>query len=187
MKSSLFYLFAGFFWAKSVFGTTLPSGLWQIECKDGLIKEQAVKGNFVTSTEKFYADRNCQQISFIFETSGYVAFTAEHVEWIDFTYLNVSLSVSNSQAIQDLNSRKVCGFTDWTISDSKDITGLRCALFNVKKETQIPHAGDLKYGIFKIEVDRLYYGQMTKENDGSTSERRPVGFNIDYFKHLEIR
>lgn len=181
MKAKLFYLIAGLIWAKSAFGTTLPSGLWQIDCKNGLIKEQVVRGDSVVFTEKFYAAHECQQISFIFETSGQVAFTPEHDEWIDFTFERVSLTVFNPEAVQVLNRRKVCSSNDWVVGEPKEITGHWCALFNINKETQIPNTGDLKYGIFKIKENRLFYGQMTKELDGSTPSKRPNVLDFQFY------
>ncbi|MBC7465962.1 MAG: hypothetical protein H7256_08210 [Bdellovibrio sp.] len=157
------------------------SGTWTMPCDRGLRKEQVIQDNIATTTEFFHQDKDCTQESFRFKTVGRLAFNANEPFWIDFTYSAVELTVFVPQVVSDFNMRSVCGFQDWQAGTAKVITGLKCALFNVNKPTQIPTVTDLKFGIYKIEEGHLYYGQLTQEKNGSSAEKRPDMFAPDYF------
>lgn len=163
-------------------GSNDLTGQWSSGCDRGLRKEQVIdqQQQSVTTTEYFYQDKTCTQESFRFKTTGTLYFDAAEPYWIDFSYTQVELTVFVPQVVADFNTRAVCGFQDWQAAAPKRITGLRCALFNVNKPTQIPVLGDLKFGIYKIEDGRLYYGQLTQEKNGSSKERRPDMFAPDY-------
>lgn len=158
------------------------TGLWKTGCKLGLSKEQDINGRETVTTENFYQDRFCQNPSFQFKTTGLIGFSDENSIWIDFVYTEVEITVLREEVIQDLNTRQVCGLNDWEVAKPKVITGLRCALFNVSKETQISKAGDQKFGIYKLENDRLYFGQLTRETDGSDSLKRPTTWAEDFYQ-----
>ena len=150
-------------------------------CDRGLRKEQGIQGQVVSTTEFFHQDKDCLLESFRFKTVGTLAFDGNEPYWIDFTYTDIELTVFVSQVVADFNTRAVCGFQDWQISLPKKITGLKCALFNVNKPTQIPKVGDLKFGIYRISDSRLYYGQLTQEKNGSSSQKRPDMFAPQFF------
>ncbi len=184
MKSILVFLIASTLLHQTCFGTTSLSGDWQIQCKDGLIKEQHIQDNFVKSTESFFSDKLCQKLSFIFETAGTVSFERHQQTWIDFKYSSVRLTVFIDSAITDLNTRQVCGFDNWTSGNVKDITGLHCALFNENKETQIPMAGEMKYGIYRMIDTMLFYGELTIDHDGSSAATRPIEFSQAFYTKI---
>lgn len=152
-----------------------------MNCDRGLRKEQVIQGQAVTTTEFFHQDKECTQESFRFKTVGTLVFDNNEPSWIDFYYTAIDLTVFVPQVVADFNTRAVCGFQDWQVGTSKQITGLKCALFNVNKPTQIPTVGDLKFGIYKIEDGRLYYGQLTQEKNGSSAKKRPDMFAPEFF------
>lgn len=162
-----------------------PEGTWLTSCQDGLSKTQIISQNNHSHTiEKFHQDRFCRQPSFVFITSGGLNFPAE-INQIDFTYTQIQLVVHRKEVVQDFNKRSVCGLTNWKVSEPQTITGLKCALFNIHKPTSIPQSGDTKFGIYKIENDKLYFGKLSKENDGSTPEKRPQEYdNFFYSRSL---
>lgn len=162
--------------------TTDLTGLWKTGCKEGLSKEQDINQRNSVTTENFFQDRFCKIQSFQFKTTGLIGFSDENVLWIDFVYTDVELTVFNEQVIADMNSRLVCGFGDWQLATPRIITGLRCALFNRTKETQISKAGDQKFGIYKLEDDRLYFGQLTRETDGSEPLKRPTSWSEEFYR-----
>ncbi|MFZ3231261.1 MAG: hypothetical protein WA160_13720 [Pseudobdellovibrio sp.] len=151
-----------------------------MECSNGLRKEQIVTNFDVSTTEFFHHDKNCAKESFRFRTTGQIAFNDDHPNWINFTFASTELTVFVSEVIADFNKRSVCGFTNWIAAEAKVITGLKCALFNYNKDTQIPRVGDLKYGIYSVDNERLFYGQMTQEKDGSSAGKRPNSYSLEF-------
>ncbi|MEQ1721977.1 MAG: hypothetical protein ABL930_02295 [Pseudobdellovibrio sp.] len=148
-----------------------------MSCQQGLKKEQIYEpNNRVSTTEFFHQDALCNDESFRFQTIGTIQYNGEDSRFIDFTYERINLSVFKQNVIDDFNKRKVCGFNDWKVSVPQNITGLKCAIFNYTKETQIPKHGDMKYGIYLVEENRLYYGQPSQILDGSTPSKRPTEF-----------
>lgn len=158
-------------------------GLWSTGCKEGLKKEQVYdKNNKVVSTESFYQDAACSHESFRFQTLGRITYYQSSNNFIDFTYEVIYLSIFKQNVIDDFNARKVCGYADWALTQAQNITGRKCAIFNIHKPTQIPTTEDIKYGIFQIAQNKLYYGKLSQDFDGSSPERRPVQINalIEY-------
>ena len=51
----------------------------------------------------------------------------------------------------------------------------------MKKETQIAKFDDKKFGIYKFEKEKLFFGQLTKENDGSAANKRPLTLSPDFY------
>lgn len=155
----------------------IEDGLWQTACLRGLKKQQIYKNHHITTHEDFHQDAACNDHSFRFTTTGALHFNSEPNHFIEFTYESIYLTLYKDVLISDFNTRKVCGFDDWQLGQSREITGLRCALFTVDFEAPIPPNGHTRYGIYLREGLSLYYGQLTQELDGSTPERRPQQFN----------
>ena len=154
----------------------ISDGAWSTGCKNGSIKEQIYQAQEVHSSEKFFQDKGCNDLSFEFITTGTVQF-AESQVFVDFSYVSIWLSLSKNLLVEDFKQRKVCGISDWQISDPREISGKNCAMFNYNKETPVPRAGDIRFGIYKTEENRLYYGQMTQIYDSTTPAKRPVLIN----------
>lgn len=155
----------------------INSGLWALKCSQGLKKEQIYESNgTVSTTEFFHQDAACGDESFRFQTIGQVTYSHQNPTFIDFMYEQINLTVFKQHVIDDFNTRHVCGHNNWKNAEPQNITGLKCAIFNYTKETQIPKAGDYKYGIYSVEGNKLYYGQPSLEYNGSTPTRRPVEF-----------
>ncbi len=166
-------------WLPLVCQAQITSGLWTTNCKDGLKKEQIYENNNrIVSTENFHSDQTCQNRSFSFQTIGQVSYYEESDQFIDFLYYEIFLTLFKQELILDFNQRKVCGISDWKLSQPQNITGLKCAIFNIGKETKIPSAGEIKYGIFQMNQNKLYYGQLSKEFNSTTPERRPMQINF---------
>lgn len=155
----------------------IKSGLWKTNCERGLLKKQVYVNDFVTTEEFFHQDANCSDLSFVFTTDGFVEFPANEKKFINFVYDKIFLSLHKEVSVNDFNERKVCGFENWQLGERKEITGLKCALFNVNSEAQIPRAGQRRYGLYLVTEDTLYYGQLNQAYDGSTPARRPQQIN----------
>lgn len=168
----------------------IPAGVWKKTCSEGLSKIQYISEDGLSSemTEKFHQDRNCDQLSFEFITRGKLDYPSmtNTTNWLDFTYTEIQLVLYRIEIVNDFNERQVCSLNNWEIGKPQTITGLQCALFNITKPTQIPQAGVTKYGIFKIENDMLFYGQLTLENDSSTPDKRPKHYEPHGYKKETI-
>lgn len=162
----------------------ITTGFWSTGCQNGLKKEQIYgHNNRVITTESFYQDKNCLDESFRFQTIGLVSYYSSEnystpENFIDFLYEEIFLTVYKQNVISDFNSRKVCGYTDWATTQAQNITGLKCAIFNLSRPTQIPRAGEIKYGIFQSNDGKLYYGKLSQELNASSPEKRPNQINF---------
>lgn len=176
-KKLLISAFILCFTAPAISSAYIKSGLWNTTCERGLLKKQIYVNDFVSTEEYFHQDANCSDLSFIFTTDGYVEFPANEKNFINFVYDKIFLSLHREVSVNDFNARKVCDFDNWQLSEKKEITGLKCALFNVNSEAQIPSAGQRRYGLYSVIEDKLYYGQLNQTYDGSTPARRPQQIN----------
>lgn len=184
---NVFYLFLAI---STGFSTTLAAaeaernlqGSWAMKCDRGLHKQHQFNGNQSITTEFFHQDQECLKESFRFKTTGLYELSLENPDWMNFKYQQIELTVFVSAVVADFNDRVVCGLTNWKVGEPQVITGLPCALFNYNKPTQIPKAGEQKFGIYKIENNKLFFGQLTKETDGSTEQKRPKMFSPEAFE-----
>ena len=161
----------------------INQGLWSTGCKNGLKKEQIYDNrNKVITVERYFTDANCMAESFNFQTTGQISYYKDSADFIDFVYAKIYLNIFKQNIIEDFNTRKVCGISNWKAAYEQNITGLKCAIFNISRPTQIPATGDLKFGIYRIEQNKLYYGLLSKDFDASTPAKRPVQINslIEY-------
>ncbi len=185
MRFKVVIMIFSFFWM-SLLHAQINTGIWIMNCQKGLKKEQIYEpNNRVSTTEFFHQDANCNNESFRFQTIGTVLFNDKNANFIDFTYEDIYLSVFKQNVIDDFNHRKVCGFSNWTLGSPQKITGLKCAIFNYTKETQIPKAGDQKFGIFSISDNKLFYGLNSVYKDGSNPEKRPT--QLDTAKYYILK
>lgn len=161
---------------------SIPEGTWLSECRDGVSKIQVISEDHQSQTiERFYRDRLCEQASFEFITNGNLDFPVDSKNQINFTYTQIQLTIHIDEVIRDFNERAVCGLNDWKKSEPQTITGLNCALFNIHKPTPVPRVADTRYGIYKIEADKLYYGQLSIDFDGSTPQKRPQTYDRFFY------
>jgi hypothetical protein len=176
-KKTLISAFILFLASPTISFAYIKSGLWNTACERGLLKKQIYINEFVSTEEHFHQNVSCSNLSFIFTTDGYIEFSANEKNFINFIYDKIFLSLHKEISVNDFNSRKVCGFDNWSLGEKKEITGLKCALFNVNSEAQIPTAGQRRYGLYLVIENKLYYGQLNQTYDGSSPERRPQQIN----------
>jgi hypothetical protein len=160
-------------------------GVWQTVCSNGLQKTNILQNKSSKYQESFFKDKNCLNESFRFVTLSHFTFESINPNWLNFTYDQIELTIFNELIIKDFNSRNVCGVNTWRLSEPQNITGKACALFNINQASLMPKSGDIKYALFKIIDTRLYYGKLSKNEDGSTPEKRPTEFNINFFQKIE--
>ncbi|MGZ3692090.1 MAG: hypothetical protein ACXVAX_11345 [Pseudobdellovibrio sp.] len=177
----LVLLILGFLGSYRAEATILP-GLYQTQCARGTLKEQTYSADQVRLVESFFQDAGCTKSYITFETQGGVQFEESSSQNIDFSYKKIFLTLETPALVDDFNTRRVCGFSNWQISVKQEITGLMCAIFNFDKASKIPSAGDVRYGIYLLKDNGVYYGKMTAQYDSSAPEKRPqeIDFSTEY-------
>ena len=154
----------------------ISPGLWETECLKGLKKEQIYHTKTVLTQEHFYQDSLCTDPAYLFSTDGRVEYPSENQTYIDFVYVSIFLTLYKKNIVEEFNQREVCGIKKWAVGTAQEITGLQCAIFG-EKPSQIPAAGNLRYGIHTIEGNKLYYGRLSQQSDGASPSTRPKTFN----------
>jgi len=155
-------------------------GPWVRPCDRGTQQLQSFRGPYSHSQDILYQDVACSRILLRFENLGrYETRPGE----IDFIFDRVLVTVESSEMLHDFQVRRVCGASDWTLGRKKDVTGLRCAFFQRDRLIQVPRAGEGRYGIWKIEGDRLFFGRLDRTTPGTSPALRPQEWDLrPYFK-----
>jgi hypothetical protein len=84
-------------------------------------------------------------------------------------------------AIKEMNTQKFCGYDDWAIGESKEVTGKDCAISWVDESgatqtytEQTLKSPILQYDIYKIsDSGVIAFGQRTSLLTGETPDKRP--------------
>lgn len=150
-------------------------GLWQQPCTNGNMRTEFFQQQSVSLNEIFFSDKDCRQASVVFINDG--TFVLPAAGWMDFKFTSVRLRLVSQAAVTNFNDRKVCGFADWQLGTEKEISGRSCEIFVIGLPQRIPTAGDMRYGIYKIDQDHLYLGKLSKEHNASTPAARPIDFD----------
>lgn len=150
-------------------------GKWSTNCSAGKVSQEDFSENQATLSEYFFLDPHCTEAQMLFTSVGF--YTIPFSQAMDFSFSSLSLSLFTSALVNNFNDREVCGFKDWQLGQKKEITGLRCEIFQIGRPTQIPKEGDLRFGIFKITENQLYFGLNDSYYNSRTADRRPIEFN----------
>ena len=168
-----------------VFGSflsmTLPQeleGRWIQPCQNKAVREEVLQNNTAALAENYYLDANCSEPLLTFRNEG--GLRAEDGK-MDFSFTRVTIAVHSSALVGDFNDRAVCGYQNWIAGLERDITGMTCALFNPNKPALSPKVGDMRYGIYKVEENKLYFGQLTLQHNALTPENRPITFDPRFY------
>lgn len=157
------------------------NGLWVRPCQQNNIQVQFFEAQSNYSDDIFFQDQNCKTPLMSFSNEGLYQSRPNQV---DFQFQTVAITLYLKSMVDDYNSRRVCGFNDWAINKPRTVTGLKCSLFS-SREVQIPKKGDMRYGIWKIENEKLFFGKLTPSHPATSPETRPVEWDSRaYFKQL---
>lgn len=165
----------------SFMAVTLPQeieGRWVQPCQNKAVREEVLQNNTATLTESYYLDTTCAQPLLTFRNEG--GLQAQDGK-MDFSFTRVTIALHSQAFVEDFNDRAVCGYQNWIAGLERDITGLTCALFNPNKPAQSPKVGDMRYGIYKVEENKLYFGQLTLQHDALSPEKRPITFDPRFY------
>lgn len=158
------------------------NGVWVRPCANGNIQVQNFEGPKNYTDDILFQDIKCSKPLLSFGYDGTSIFRSNEM---DYTFSKVSLTLYEKSLVEDYNQRSVCGFSNWSTNSPKVITGLQCALFQQGRQTQVPKLGDRRYGIWKLESGKLYFGKLTPTHPANTPETRPIEWDSRaYFKQL---
>ena len=171
----------------SFFLTTIPckastelEGIWQDTCQqvvqDGDLKNQIATFIFSGDTAKIervdYQDKNCStKFSSLVLTSTFTISGKSNsipgAKNLDYTVISVEAIFHNKAGVNLVNKMNFCGYSDWQVNVTKDITGA----------PGINSKGDKLYDIYKIEDgNKLYIGS----NEAVGSATRPTSLRAFY-------
>lgn len=157
----------------------LLEGVWRQDCLNQALRTEHFQGSQVSLMERYYSDKSCTQPVLDFESSG--SFHAEAGK-IDFAFQQITITPQNSSTVGDYNHRQVCGISTWTLGKPENVTGRFCEIFGDGMGLQIPPSGQMRFGIYKIEKDLLYFGRMTPDQDSSSPDKRPTEFDGRFYR-----
>ena len=145
------------------------------------IKSEQIVYNFYSNsgkTSKLFSDDNCQN------EVGEATYTgtaiigapsaADNSNILDLNYLSVSITITNQDTVNLLNSPLTpgCGINDWAINVARDVTaaagGANCP---IAKPAQV-------FDIVKTDGRTLHFGQADAGHDKSTHDKRPVQLDL---------
>jgi hypothetical protein len=168
-----------------VFGSFMAVGLpqeiegrWVQPCQNKVIREEVLRDNTATLIENYYQDTACAVPLLTFTNEG--GLQAQNGK-MDFSFTRVTIALHSQVFVEDFNDRAVCGYQNWIAGLERDITGMTCALFSPSNPAPSPKAGDMRYGIYKVEDNKLYFGQLTLQHNALTPEKRPITFDPRFY------
>lgn len=153
-------------------------GVWKQECCNSTVRTETFEGSFVMLKESYFTDAACTMPLMQFSSFGAHTVNAEQM---DFRFMSVGVTLQREAMVTDFNNRQVCGYNNWKLNNEKNLVGLTCKLFNQVTNTKIPDENEMRYGIYKIEGNRLYLGQLTSQNNGLKPEARPTEWNSQHY------
>lgn len=166
----------------AVANTEILQGVWAQECKTKKQKQEEFSGNKVTLRELYFSGQDCSgEIILEVASTGEYFLDAEKMENMDFRFESVLFIPRVSAIANQFNQKQLCGFTDWTVSQAKDVSGLVCDLFPPAKPLKVPSNGEMRYGIYSIDANKLYLGKLTREWNATRPELRPRELELNPF------
>jgi len=156
----------------------IPFGRWQQSCLHRNINEERFTSETVTYIETYFTDDTCSTELFSFLSQGpYVLGANNNRNNIDFAFAVAAVRTPSQIVVDSFNRRSVCGWQNWSVGETKSILNQMCDFFNLGRNFPAPRYAEKKFGIFKIENSQLYFGRLTRDNDGSNEQKRPILWN----------
>jgi len=160
--------------------STELEGIWQDTCQqvlqDGDLKNQIATFIFSGDTVKIeridYQDKNCNtKFSSLILTCTFIISGESDIipgaKNLDYTVISVAAKFHQKVGVNLVNQMNFCGYSDWQVNITKDITGA----------PGINSKGDKLYDIYKIEDgNKLYLGS----NEAVGTATRPTSLRAFY-------
>lgn len=175
MIGFLSILVAGVF-GKAALAAGQLEGAWSQACRNGVERTEHFSDHIATLWERFYEDAICSSSSIEIRANGLFSIggllrSPEGARELDFQFQAVSIRVLNERARRYFTEKKMCGYSQWSTGEWKEITGRICEFSS--PSMQVPLAGEWRFGLYRIEKNLLFFGKLSLEYDARTPERRP--------------
>ena len=174
-------------------GALSLTGTWMSQCEEAdeegssWSKTTAVfSGSSVVNTVKYYSDANCTtETSILAYTASIVIGSAmsspsgayalqSTISTIMATYKTDEGVQSANEGVPEFGITPQCG-GGFTKDVARELNASNCA-----EDTFFSSAFTPSYNIIKADGDKLYYGELTEENDGSAIDKRPTTLMTSY-------
>ncbi|WP_413944315.1 hypothetical protein [Bdellovibrio sp. HCB-162] len=173
-------------------------GSWQTACTNGTSTSTMISMSFnggtYTGTARAYDGLGCSTPKIEVNIGGtYIVGSVVKDDpkayALDLTYGPTLIKPLLQSQVDDFNSRSYCGFNDWVLNVSKDISGITC------DASQVHPVGFKYYDIFAIynysmtidgtkihDIGDLNFGYQDATYDGSTPEKRPIHLSTPAYR-----
>lgn len=167
-------------------GAAFLEGHWAQGCAGRNFQTQLFRDGHVTTNENYFADTDCRLLLLRFQIRGLADISKTDLAsgHIDYEFEETRVEVLSEELALHYNERAVCGWTDWKVSEPRRVDGLACDFFGWGQPVRSPSKGERRYGIWKIEQDRLHFGRLSPGADGTAPDRRPQSWNPRGFQLL---
>lgn len=166
-------------------GGSLEGGTWSTGCLAAGSASQIRTSSFSSGTYNhsinLYSGTTCSIAAAVLSEDGSYTVSGSN---LDKTLSQLTITLQSASAVTDYNTASMCGFNDWAIGVTKDVTGLSCA------GEAIPSAGQVYYDLYDIEnmdipelgtqIGDLKFGYFDAAHDGTTPEKRPTSMDGNY-------
>jgi hypothetical protein len=166
-------------WMPAAAAPSPLEGSWLQACQNKTTRHELFVGAQVMLAETYFYDPACTRPFLLFKSVGTHQENGERN--MDFRFSRVLITLSAQELVDDYNSRRVCGFQDWSLNQEKEITGQTCALFAASSPGPIPKKDEMRFGIYKLDGDHLYFGQLNRIQNALTPKARPTAWDPRFY------
>lgn len=122
-----------------------------------------------------YAKPGCQNPTVVVSERGVFLANASQVDnklfQVDMKRTREVWMAADPGLIGEYSDREECGISDWM--GEVDVTGKVC------QGQPIRPVGTRRFDLVKVEMGKIYFGDLVSERDGSAPERRPTQVFLD--------
>jgi hypothetical protein len=175
MRTLLFCLLLGFatFYSHA---TSQIEGQWMTDCsfvprKHSGILSLRLQSDAYSVLFSQYSDRECNVLGFEIAQSGTYERSGED---FDHTLTSIVMTLQSEDVVKHSNQTLFCGYSDWKIGESRDISGRRCGPF------AMPIVGKKSFDLLRLKDGGLTFGGFPRENTFESPTLRPKQTNTDW-------
>lgn len=156
-------------------------GTWTTDCLNGNKKIQVIKEPLIYTFEIFYKESDCKTRQFYFLNAGQFQRTES---LMNYQFEAIYINLSDLKIVDSFNRQSMCEQSQWKQNKNKNITAKWCLFFSPTKKSLIPNKGDWRYGIYKIDKDKLFFGKLDNAHNALTPQARPVEFDLRFYQKI---
>ena len=150
---------------------TEVEGNWLTNCillsdNTSVIRDLVVEGKNVTSTNEYHSDSSCQtdslQMKFSYTslvlTSDVTFESGATGKKFTLDVEKYSRTPKSQSMVNTYNNDSRCGFSNWSLNNEKEFTGLTCA------GTAYPVKNTTMYNMYRLSGNNLYLGSFSSSS-----------------------